>query len=155
TLLLGIDGPVEEVTPSRAGDNLVRGQIELGDRKHEPDNTGSDPETPQAYSRFTPVGAGRRTGSVEARNVRSREVRKGGLEPPRVLPHRILNRRPWPLAAATAASSLSFGRRATAAGGCSGWVQGTTGHDRARHEWGGADTLRGALHSLHRHPGLQ
>ncbi len=55
------------------------------------------------------------------------EVRKGGLEPPRVLPHRILKARRWPSTAATAASSRRFSPPRSAAGGSAGYDPSTTG----------------------------
>src|SRR5262249_2420156 len=48
----------------------------------------SEPERGRAYSRFTPVGGRRSAGTVEARGLTEGEMRKGGLEPPRVIsPH--------------------------------------------------------------------
>jgi len=56
-------------------------------------------------------------------------VRKGVLEPPRVLPHRILNPSIGPLGAVRAAWSGRFSFDTTALRGRSGLSWGTTGHD--------------------------
>jgi len=76
-----------------------------------------------------PVGRSDGHNACKAANCQGTGSAKGGLEPPRCLAHRILNRTRCPATAAIPASSRHFGSALTALAGSKRPRQGTTGHD--------------------------
>jgi integrase len=63
------------------------------------------------------------------RKAWEKDMRKGGLEPPRCCHHRILNAPGWPLGAAPAAKTFDLRRLVRRSRRLSSCVQDTTGHD--------------------------